>query len=42
MVTALVTGSGDYFQLYNFDRPHQSLGHRTPADARFAVGVPIL
>lgn len=41
-VPALATGLGDYFQLYNFDRPHQSLGYRTPADVHFAVEIPIL
>jgi putative transposase len=41
-VPALAGGLGDYFQLYNFDRPHQSLGYRTPADVHFAVEVPIL
>ena len=41
-VPALAVGLGDYFRLYNFDRPHQSLGYRTPADVHFAVEVPIL
>ena len=41
-VPALASGLGDYFRLYNFDRPHQSLGYRTPADVHFAVEVPIL
>lgn len=41
-VPALAAGLGDYFQLYNFDRPHQSLGYPTPADVHFAVAVPIL
>lgn len=40
-VPALAAGLGDYFQLYNFDRPHQSLGYQTPADVHFAVEVPI-
>jgi putative transposase len=25
-------GIGRYFQFYNYERPHQSLGYRTPAD----------
>ena len=41
-VPALAAGLGDYFRLYNFDRPHQSLGYQTPADVHFAVEVPIL
>lgn len=41
-VPALATGLGNYFQLYNYDRPHQSLGYRTPADVHFAVEVPVL
>lgn len=41
-VSALAAGLNDYFQLYNFDRPHQSLGYRTPADIHFAVEVPIV
>jgi len=41
-VPALASGLGDYFRSYNFDRPHQSLGYRTPADVHFAVEVPIL
>jgi putative transposase len=39
-VPALATGLGDYFQLYNYERPHQSLGYRVPADVHFAVNVP--
>ena len=41
-VPALAAGLSDYFQLYNFDRPHQSLGYRTPADVHFAVVAPVL
>jgi putative transposase len=41
-VPALFTGLSDYFELYNYERPHQSLGYRTPADVHFAVNVPIL
>jgi putative transposase len=35
-VPELDTGLGDYFQFYNHDRPHQSLGYRTPAEVHFA------
>ena len=41
-VPALVAGLDDYFQLYNYQRPHQSLGYRTPAEVHFAVEVPVL
>ncbi len=41
-VPALAAGLDDYFQLYNFDRPHQSLGYRTPADVHFAVAMPTM
>ena len=41
-VPALAAGLDDYFQLYNYLRPHQSLGYRTPADVHFAVEVPVL
>lgn len=41
-VPALFTGLGDYFDLYNYERPHQSLDYCTPADVHFAVNVPIL
>lgn len=40
-VPALVTGLSNYFDLYNDERPHQSLGY-PPADVHFAVNVPIL
>jgi putative transposase len=30
-VPALEMGLHDYFQLYNYERPHQSLAYRTPA-----------
>jgi putative transposase len=40
-VPALASGLDDYFHLYNYDRPHQSLGYRAPADVHFAVEVPI-
>lgn len=35
-VPVLETGLHDYFQLYNFERPHQSLQYRTPAAVHFA------
>lgn len=41
-VPALAAGLDDYFNLYNYERPHQSLGYLTPADVHFAVNVPIL
>ncbi len=41
-VPALVVGLQDYFQLYNYERPHQSLGYQVPADVHYAVKVPIL
>jgi putative transposase len=41
-VPELLNGLGDYFDLYNYERPHQSLGYCTPADVHFAVNVPIL
>lgn len=41
-VSTLAAGLDDYFQMYNYERPHQSLGYRTPADVHFAVEVPIL
>ncbi|MCB8943499.1 MAG: IS3 family transposase [Ardenticatenaceae bacterium] len=40
-VPALFTGLNDYFQMYNYERPHQSLGYATPADVHFSVKVPI-
>ena len=36
-VPALVAGLEDYFDLYNYERPHQSLGYRVPADDHFAA-----
>lgn len=41
-VAELFVGLSDYFHLYNYERPHQSLGYCTPADVHFAVNVPIL
>jgi len=34
-VPALLTGLTDYFQLYNYERPHQSLDYRVPAAVHF-------
>jgi putative transposase len=40
-VPALAAGLGDYFHLYNYERPHQSLNYQTPADVHFStLGVP--
>jgi putative transposase len=35
-VPELETGLGNYFHLYNYDRPHQSLAYHTPAEVYFA------
>jgi len=35
-VPALETGLHGYFQFYNYERPHQSLGYRTPAEVHYA------
>jgi len=34
-VPQLEAGLGRYFQLYNHERPHQSLGYRSPAEVHF-------
>jgi len=36
-VPALELGLSDYFQLYNYERPHQSLNYRTPAMIHFGT-----
>ena len=41
-VPELLAGLSDYFNVYNYERPHQSLGYCTPTDVHFAVNVPIL
>lgn len=41
-VPALFAGLDDYFDLYNYERPHQSLDYLTPADVHFAVKAPML
>jgi putative transposase len=41
-VPELVTGLENYFQFYNYERPHQSLDYLAPADVHFVVNVPIL
>jgi len=33
---ALLDGLEDYFKLYNYERPHQSLNYRVPADVHFS------
>lgn len=35
-VPDLEPGLHDYFHFYNHERPHQSLGYRTPAEVHFA------
>ena len=35
-VPALFSGLDDYFQLYNYERPHQSLDYRVPAEIHFS------
>ena len=35
-VPELDAGLGDYFRLYNHERPHQSLDYRTPMEVHFA------
>jgi putative transposase len=37
-VPTLTAGLEAYFNLYNFERPHQSLGYRVPADVHSGVG----
>jgi putative transposase len=39
-VSALETGLDDYFQFYNYQRPHQYLAYAVPAAVYFAVNVP--
>ncbi len=34
-IPALFNGLEDYFQLYNYERPHQSLDYRVPAEVHF-------
>jgi putative transposase len=41
-VPALAAGLDDYFNLYNYERPHQSLGYQVPADIHFVVKEPLL
>ena len=36
-VPALFTGLSEYFNLYNYERPHQSLDYSAPTDVYFAV-----
>jgi putative transposase len=41
-VPDLYAGMMEYFHLYNYERPHQSLAYRVPADVHFAVNEPVL
>jgi putative transposase len=41
-VPALETGLENYFQLYNYERPHQSLAYRTPAAIHFSGNAPVI
>jgi putative transposase len=41
-VPALTAGLDTFFNLYNYERPHQSLAYAVPADVHFAVKEPIL
>lgn len=41
-VPALDAGLDVFFNLYNYERPHQSLGYAVPADVHFAVKESIL
>ena len=36
-VSALSTGLSDYFDRYNYERPHRRLDYSTPADVHFVV-----
>ena len=38
-VTELITGLKEYFQFYNFERPHQSFKGKTPAEVYWGVKV---
>jgi putative transposase len=38
-VPVLYGGLTDYFDLYNYERPHQSLDYQVPADVHHAVNV---
>lgn len=40
-VPALLSGLRDYFLIYNYERPHQSLQDHTPADVHFATQDPL-
>ena len=36
-VAAVTQGLDSYFRFYNTERPHQSLGYRTPAEVHYAA-----
>ena len=38
-VTELITGLKEYFQFYNFERPHQSFKRKTPAEVYWGEKV---
>ena len=40
-VPSLAQGLSDYFQFYNHERPHQSLGYQTPAEVYHGVDHPM-
>jgi putative transposase len=41
-VPLLYAGLANYFQFYNYERPHQSLGYDTPAEVYFAQRIPTI
>jgi putative transposase len=40
-VPSLSAGLDDYFQLYNYERPHQGLDYRVPAEVYYSGNVPV-
>jgi len=38
-VTELITGLKEYFEFYNFERPHQSFSGKTPAEVYWGEKV---
>lgn len=41
-VPALLSGLKEYFHIYNYERPHQSLDDLTPADVHFSAQEPVV